>query len=322
MSLVPTPKVCLSFIYNHRYEGNIDRLEALYGSRFSSMFHLMPFYRGTRANVLRTYRGSFTFQGFITDAYEHLPREGYTHYLFLADDLLLNRRLDETNLPTELSLSAGCGYIKELTPLTEMPMQWRFLAAGLVSLVSQYNVSWKRELPSAEEALAVMKAKGLTFGRLGWKNFKRGVSMRNLALAAFYFATRLRHRPPAGDPGRANGLPFPLLAGYGDFVIVPAEAMENFCHYCGVFAAAGLFVEIAMGTALALACGEVRQEKETAWHGVDRYTGNRELYNAHASRLFQLLDTGKEDRSVSGLLSRLAPDELYIHPVKLSQWDA
>ena len=314
-------KVCLSFVYNHRYEGNIERLEALYRARFSRMFHLMPFYRGSRPNVLRTYRGSHQFQGFVTDAYEHLPREGFSHYLFSADDLLLHPSLDETNLAEQLGLSENCGYIKELTPVTEVAIKWHHLPAGLVAMSTQYNAMWKRELPSSEEALAIMEGLGLRFGHFGLKNCARGVTqIKHLGQALFYFMKRLAHRREEDAVARRTGVPYPALVGYADFVIVPAPAMEKFCHYCGVLAAAEWFVEIALPTALALACKEVRQEKETRWHGLDLFTGNPELCNPYEGRVQALVTPADHQWSIAALERRLADDELYLHPVKFSQW--
>jgi hypothetical protein len=39
-------KVALLVIYNHRYDKNITRVEALYKKRFSHIYHVVPFYDG------------------------------------------------------------------------------------------------------------------------------------------------------------------------------------------------------------------------------------------------------------------------------------
>ena len=55
-------------------------------------------------------------------------------------------------------------------------------------------------------------------------------------------------------------LPYPLLYGYADFLIVNASAIEEFCYLCGVFAAMNVFVEFAAATAPALAAKAVKTD--------------------------------------------------------------
>ncbi len=100
-----------------------------------------------------------------------------------------------------------------------------------------------------------------------------------------------------------------MIAGYADFVIVPAEAIAGFCHYCGVFAAAGLYVELAVPTALALSCKKIICEKDTKWKGIEYWA--REIDDFGRSR----------DYSIKKLYEGFTPEQLYVHPVKLSKWN-
>ncbi len=52
-------KVALLIIYNHRYDKNIPLLETLYGERFTYLYHIIPFYDGTKDNVITVYDSSF-----------------------------------------------------------------------------------------------------------------------------------------------------------------------------------------------------------------------------------------------------------------------
>ena len=59
-------KVALIIIYNHQYNKNIDVLERIYKDRFHDIYHLVPFYRGDRKNVIPVYESSHYFQGYIS----------------------------------------------------------------------------------------------------------------------------------------------------------------------------------------------------------------------------------------------------------------
>jgi hypothetical protein len=50
-------------------------------------------------------------------------------------------------------------------------------------------------------------------------------------------------------------------------VVVSEEAVRKFCHYCGVFAATKLFVEIGLPTALLLATSEIITEEDIELKG-------------------------------------------------------
>ncbi len=83
--------------------------------------------------------------------------------------------------------------------------------------------------------------------------------------------------------------------------------MRRFAHLCGVFAAMGLFVEVAIPTALVLACDRIVQEHETRWRGVEVWAEEKvALQNQHV---------GMDLRNVIGSYGR---NQLYLHPVKLS----
>ena len=110
---------------------------------------------------------------------------------------------------------------------------------------------------------------------------------------------------------RNRSLPYPLAWGYSDFVVVPTAALETFCRLCGVFAAMNLFVEVALPTALALACDRIVVEADTQWRGVEIWDPAEveDLRTRHGGDLARLL-------------AAYEPHQLYLHPVKLSGWKA
>src|ERR1700743_1228199 len=100
-------KVALIIIYNHRYDKNIELLEQIYKSRFSNIYHLIPFYNGNKENVIAVYDNSFYFEGYIAQGLKSYFKEDYTHYFFVADDMVLNPVVNEHNYAEHLKLSAN-----------------------------------------------------------------------------------------------------------------------------------------------------------------------------------------------------------------------
>ena len=73
-------KIALLVIYNHRYDKNILRIEQIYEGRFSHIYHVVPFYDGNKENVITVFDSSFQFQGYISQAYQHLKNKKFSHF--------------------------------------------------------------------------------------------------------------------------------------------------------------------------------------------------------------------------------------------------
>lgn len=110
-------RVALVFIFNHRYDKNIDVLENIYKDRFSDIYHLVPFYTGDKENVIPVYENSFYFQGYIAQGFKQFQKECYDHYLFVADDLILNPLINENNYKDFFHLQLNNCYIPEIFTL-------------------------------------------------------------------------------------------------------------------------------------------------------------------------------------------------------------
>ncbi len=106
---------------------------------------------------------------------------------------------------------------------------------------------------------------------------------------------------------------YPLVIGWSDLVIVSAKNIKEFCHYCGVFAATDLFAEIAIPTALMLSEAEIVTQKELG----------------HSTTTVMCFLTIKQQlgyrvqykKQLTSLLADFPENTLFIHPIKLSQWN-
>ena len=120
-------KPCLVVVFNHRFEANLPKLRALYRNRFERVHYLMPFYQGNEPDVSAVFDSSARFQNFFPQALPDFRRQDATHYVFIADDLLLDPALnDDTLLPT-LGVEPDGGYIKELIAVSDDTFDWTYL---------------------------------------------------------------------------------------------------------------------------------------------------------------------------------------------------
>lgn len=315
-----TPNVCAIFLFNHRYEKNLAVLETLYAGRFSNRHYIMPFSRVKAPNVSAVFEMGHNFSGHLAQAARDFVRPEYTHYVIIADDLLLNPALGEANLLESLGLGADEGYIKNLASADALRMVW--------SWPSEVTIAFRRNrkaldlgelLPSAGEAQQKFESMGIRFPSPGphglgeiWSGY-RAAGRRSRA--SFLRALSLR--------GRRSDYPF--VSGYSDFLVIPAGAIEDFVRFAGTFAALNIFAEIAVPTALALACRSVRTELPLNTHFVgpidERATPSPKL---RGIELWNEQDTMQYAEMLGGTLDHLTdrfpPDWLYVHPVKLSRY--
>jgi hypothetical protein len=308
------------FIFNHRFERNLDMLDGLYGQRFPDRTYLMPFARSERADVCRISETSWHFSGHVAQGASAFIHPDTTHYVFVSDDLILNPRLDASNIARQLGLGANSGYIKSLAPLDAVRYEWhRALPATIALRRNGDGFDWRAEMPPMDAARAKFAAMGLSdhLPTLRSPAEIRRAWSRMFPAAGYLaapWAMKLRNTPSD----------YPLLMGYADFFVVPASAIEAFTHLCGVFAALDIFAEIAIPTALALAVDDVVTElapgarfddpvaprnPDRPWHGI-------EFWNPVQTSEFAT----RYGNEIHRLIAEFPADHLYVHPVKLSQW--
>lgn len=318
-------KVCLVVIYNHNFEKNIPVIRRIYEGRFSNVYQVMPFYQGNDPDVIGVYEGSYQFNGYITQAAPKFVRDKYSHYVFVADDMVLNPELNEENIISQLKLGARNGLISSLGVLTDrLLFSWPQGRTGAMYLNGIGNAcEWRRFMPSLLEARLKFEKAGLDWRKGASLKLLRllGVGTRAmrlnpwqqallppLGLLKYFVGLFTRNRTSLDIASEV--LAYPTAMGYSDFVVVPSCAMKNFCHYCGVFAAARQFVECAIPTALVLACDKVCTLSDIDWryeNGVDDYAVRKKLEQ-------------EAQYSYSELVKHYPNNYLFIHPVKLSKW--
>lgn len=297
----------LIVVYNHHFTKNIDRIETIYKNRFSRIFHLMPFYRGDRANVIPVYANSRHFQGYIAQGLKAYFSEDAEHYLFVADDLVLNPRLDERNYESILAIDDQTSFAPGLVPLDCFAETWAHLPEAYQFRTDQVGLELTGLLPSAQEATERIAFHGAEVSVLSFKSAfpppsdQLPLINRNFARIKWSAKRLLRGH-------RQFELAYPMVGGYSDFLAIDRSSIKEFCHLCGVFASCGLFVELAIPTALALSARKISTEGSIPMKG-------RALWN-NADHQFLV----PYDRKLDRLLAGFPDDCLYIHPIKLSQW--
>lgn len=289
-------KVALMVVYNHRYDKNIPIVEALYRNKFSYVYHLVPFYDGDRDNVIAVYENSYYFHNYISQAYQHLKKLGFTHFFIVADDMVINPNINEDNLWDQLGINKEDCYISQLDPLQEGTNFWPWITYALKYKTVQPGVEIQRILPSKEEALNRFALYNIPTNR---------VPLRRL----FTRDRRLLYNFVIRKLPFSLSLNYPLVAAYSDIFIITGMNTNKFFQILGAFAATKLFVELAIPTALVLTVDNLKMDKDVKLKKGDIWSRERELF-------------GKQyGFNLSYLIDSFPSDKLFVHPVKLSQWN-
>lgn len=284
-------------------------LEELYSSRFSNIYHLVPFYNGDKINVIPVYDTSYCFQGYVAQGFKSFYDEDFQHYFFIGDDLVLNPLINENNYQQHMQLDAQSCFIPRLSPINENKLFWANNISALLYNRHSPGVEAQNQLPDAEEALALLNRHNIKNGALGfdeiWKLPKGIMAWVRKAFSEPKFLLRFLKSEVFNKKYECA---YPLVRSYSDIFVVSADAIKQFCHYCGAFAATRLFVELALPTALAFSAKKIVTEKQLPFKG-------RALWTAED---FDLLTP--YDHNLTLLLNKFPEGYLYLHPVKLSKW--
>lgn len=299
-------KIALLVIYNHRYDKNVERIEQLYKGKFSHIYHLMPFYDGYVDNVIPVYASSYHFQSYIAQAYQHIKRNGFTHYFMLADDMIINPAINEKNLFSFTGIREDQCFITNLRNILNKNDFWNFMFEAY-----QYN-----PYPKGTEIRNIIPPYSVAKEKLESQGFSiRDRDLITMARSVLYFAKRKRFRMMDSAIKAfflLKKIKYPLIAGWSDIVLITDSVMPQFCTYCGAFGATNLFVEIALPTALALC--------------TDQITTGNQLTLKYIRLIYQLSEKeqqefyNKYEYSLSKLIQEYPQDYFFIHPIKLSQW--
>ena len=306
-----TSKVALIIIYNHKYDKNIDLLEKIYENRFSTIYHLVPFYTGTKPNVIPVYESSFNFQGYIAQGLKSFFSEKAIHYFFVADDMIINPAINENNYFNYFNIDERTSFLPDFFNLYREEF-WPHRLDGFLFQVEENGIETKGELPDYQEAENRLLKVGAIRGPL---DKERPLKWKDLydkpSRGLLYIETWKRHALHFSDfvHKKKYRLNYPLTASYSDILVVSSQDIKQFCHYCGVFAALDLFVEMALPTALALSADKIVTEKDLTYEGKPLWL----------DAVSEFLSPYKNNLEL--LITNYPENVLYIHPIKLSQWD-
>ncbi len=324
-------QVALILVYNHRFDKNIETLENIYKDRFTHIFHLVPFYTGTKQNVIPVYESSFNFQGYFAQGLKSFFRETFAHYFFMADDLILNPAISELNYSIYFKLSESSSYLPEIFSLHnltnndtlrfeefynlkgELKYYWWRIRDAVGYAHEKEGVEIKNELPSYADAEQRLLDHGFPIKPVDYTDvhgrfFPLSLLKKNKIKRA------ARHIYSLKNPSKTHTLSYPLVCSYSDIVIVSKDTIKEFCHYCGAFAANDLFVEFAVPTALLLASTDVVTEPKLGARGNIYWTySEQEALNYEKAM-------SPYGYTLSRLMENFPSNSLYMHPVKLSKW--
>lgn len=298
--------VALIVIYNHQYNKNIEIIENIYRSRFSSIYHLVPFYNGNKSNVIAVYENSYYFQGYVAQGFKYFFKETFNHYLFIADDLILNPKINEENYIELFKLSDNTCFLSEIISIHEREDGWPRINDAFYYKISVAGVEAEEQLPSYADALCALKKFGLQVKPLSYHQIWRKPTSIKDYLSIFKKDPKYIIRKWSKKKYK---MVYPFIGGYSDIFLVSANSIKQFCHYCGVFAATNLFVEVALPTSMVWSATEIITEKELILQGKALWTKE------------DFIILGKFNNNLKSLLENFPETYLYLHPIKLSKWN-
>lgn len=309
--------VSLVVIFNHRYDQNIEKLNTLFEGRFDSIRYLAPFTKISSPRVTKVYGSSTAFSSHIAQAHTCYQKDAASHHLFIGDDLFLNPSINQDNILNFLGAGADDAYIKNVARIENSYYLWIYLNRVVHSFRSS-GFDFRRELPSSETVAQRLLDLGLPPKQLGVECFRHWNG---------YFNFKDMWANPKfvleGIRSCFRSLPYPLVFGYSDLILVPAVALPKFVEYCGVFGAMNLFAEVAVPTALVLSCDSIKTEQKIGnvfQKGDRRQQGQAnhglELWGEDTICNFE----SAHNRKLKTLEASFPADRLYVHPVKLSRW--
>lgn len=303
--------VCLGIVFNHKFNKNIPILEKIYRKRFSNLYYIVPFNTekclGIDKNrIITVYETSYCFQGYITQAYNYLKNQNYSHYIFIGDDQILNPKLNEDNILQELSINDNESYIKEIIPYDEVANgSLKDQSNKLYNILSAFRincgVSYKNEIPSYEEACKQCVKHGIRIAKK--------LPVKFFMSKGYLFPKYLPLTLVILGINKGFKLPYPLFKAYSDMIIIDKNSMDKFCHLSGIFAAMNIFVETAIPLAMILACSKIKTEKDlNNYYGVENWDNEISKFES------------KYKCNLNYLFENFGETVLYYHPIKLSKW--
>lgn len=312
-------KPALIIIFNHNYQQNLEKLDAIYHKRFTNIFYVIPFYQGDRNDVITVFESSYYFQNFIATAIDRLKPLDFEHLLFVADDLFINPIVNENNYQHYFNIDQNACFISnyfllsdktENRPSRPMAPLWNPIFHALNFNPHMHGFELCRYIPPFNQAVEKFKNHGLAFtkripkGMFFPKKYRKSSNwIVNAKEMNSFIGKQLKHLKYLFKP---TALKYPLAGGYSDILILDKSSLTDFSTYAHAFGAANLFVEIAIPSALLLASKKISTE--------NNITLKTETYWYYSKDKLK----ARVGNSLSALINNFPEDTLYIHPVKLS----
>ncbi len=302
-------KVALVIIYNHRFDKNIEVLEQIYKNRFNFIYHLVPFYDGDKPNVIPVYENSYYFQGYVAQGLKNYFDNKFNHYFYIGDDVLINPIINEDNYTLHLNLDDETSFLPGFINFHEINgWFWQRSLEAYNYKTTISGVEINTLLPDYDTALKRFKHHNLSIEPLSFdqimpiRKIPRIYQIRSFYKYFFWQLNRIINK------NKKFKLNYPLVGSYSDIFVVSSKSIKQFCHYCGIFSATKLFVEIAIPTSLVLSANKIITEKNLNLQG-------RALW---VTEDFKILE--RYDYQLKKILNDFPKSYLYLHPIKLSKW--
>lgn len=297
--------IALLVVFNHRYDRNLPILDEILKDKWSNIFYIVPFYDGDRKDVISVFENSYYYEGYFSQAYKILKQYDFDHFVVIGDDMVLNPALNEGNILSELGVGKDEAYFPVIKELQQG--KWDNIIYAACFRLVQKGAEVYRVLPSIDDAKKCFEEKGYSSSpKISLYTVLRNLIGSHIVdlRSVINLLVKILKRPWKSVP-----FEYPFIGGISDFFIVDKGSMERFCYYCGAFAAANLFVEVAVPTSLILSCTTVHTETENSKYKQGYLWGNNiDLFAKKYNSIYKML------------IKDFPKDLLFIHPVKLSKW--
>lgn len=304
-------KIGLFIIFNHRFDKNIPILEDLYKDKFSNVYFIVPYYNGDKENVIPVFESSFYFEGYIAQAYQKIKNEGFSHYFFIADDMILNPLITEDTVFDVTGIKKDHCWIYDFRDCKNTKLHHR---VPTYTPIKMSGIEVNKMMPPVKDVMQKFDKLGLSYFPSKWYAFQKAFKYlrpHRHCLKPLYDALSYILRVELVDLKSIDDY-YPGIWAYSDILMITDDSINNFARYCGMFSGLKVFVENAIPLALIMASDKIQTSKDIKLNAICQLPAMGEEYEK------SFID--KYNYSLSDLLNNYPENIFYIHPLKLSKW--
>jgi hypothetical protein len=209
-----------------------------------------------------------------------------------------------------LNLNDETSFLPGFKNLHEIKYPWpRIIEAYRYRLVRD-GLEINDELPPYEKAIEAFKKQGLEIKPMRYNQIYpkstiyKWYQVKQLTRYINHWLGSIRNR------NKLYHLSYPLVGSYSDIFVISGRTIKKFSHYCGLFAVTNLFVELAIPTAMVLTGEHIVTEEKLKFKGMTLWSKED----------FKTLE--KYNNKLDKLINNFPTGILYLHPIKLSKWNA